>query len=615
MASSAAADELSQSAGAPAWLRPLLTADLFLARIDRGVVAVALLASALAPTLSLVLRHLDLPSTPWLDLVPRYLTLVVGFVGAALVTRGGGHIALDLAQRVVPRPWVLWTRLGAESAAAVVAALLARAAWDFARFEREGGTLILNTLPSWIPALFLAWGFGLCAWRFWLRAGRLSVWGAWLVPMAGLVFLLAPAAGVMWLAGFGLVAGALAGMPLFATLGGLALFLFWREGAALSVVPIEIYRLVQAPALVTLPLFTLVGAVLAQGGAPARLVRLAQTWLGWLPGGLAIASVVLCAFFTTFTGASGVTILALGLLLHELLTHEGYGDHLAVGVVTASGSIGLLLPPALPLIVYGIVAEVEIDKMFAAGLVPGVLLTGSVLAYTLYAARWTGLRRHTFNARAALSALGRAGWEVMLPVMVLGLLVMGWASVVEAAAAGATWALVGALWVNKDVPTQAVPTVLAHSGALVGAVLVILGVALAFTYYLVDAQVPQAAVAWAQAHLESRWVFLLALNLLLLVVGCLLDIFSALVIFVPLVLPVAAAFGVHPVHLGIIFLANLEIGYLTPPVGMNLFLSAFRFSRPLHSLWRPVFPFVLALIAALLVITYVPSLSLWMFRE
>ena len=596
------------------WLRALTAADLWIARLDGTILVASLLGSAFFASVSFVLRNVGAESSPWLDILPRYFTMAVGFFGAALATQRGSHIALDILNRFLPDHVARWTKVIANLVACGVATMLALASWEFIEFEREGASAILGLIPSWWPALMLLWGFGISAVRFLLRA--VSLFPAALLVAPGMLWFLDfftaqdPQVS-FWVIIVGLVIGAALGMPLFAILGGLALTFFWNDGTELAVVPIEIFRLVESPTLVTLPLFTLMGAVLAKGGAPGRLVRVARALLGWAPGGLAVASVVVCAFFTTFTGASGVTILALGLLLHTMLTQEGYSDRLSIGLITSSGSIGLLFAPALPLIIYGIVAKVDIDRMFVAGLLPGLVLISTVAFAAVMLARKQALDRHRFDWGEAVASIKGAALELLLPVIVLGSLLLGLATVVEAAAIGAVYTLAVVLFFHKDVKLgREIFDVVEDSGVLIGAVLIILGVALGFTGFLVDAQVPQAVVEIAQENLSSRWTFLLAVNVLLLIVGCLLDIFSAIIIFVPLLAPVATAFGVDPVHLGIIFLANLEIGYITPPVGMNLFLSSFRFDRPLPQIYQTALPFLVVMLIALLIITYVPALSL-----
>ena len=380
---------------------------------------------------------------------------------------------------------------------------------------------------------------------------------------------------------------------------------------SLGAITVEIYRIAVSPAIPALPLFTLAGFVLAAGGSSRRLVRLFRALFGWMPGGLAIATTLVCAFFTTFTGASGVTILALGGLFLPVLLRNGYGERFSVGLLTATGSIGLLFPPSLAVILYSVVARVPIQDLFVAGIVPGSLMVAAVCLFGVHAARRAQAPRSRFDPREATAALWESKWEVMLPVIVVGGIFGGFGTLIEAAAITAVYALIVETVVHRDLHlTRDLPRVLVDCVTLIGGFLMILSVAMGLTNYLVDAQVPMKAAAWVTAHIESRTLFLLALNLALLAVGCLMDIFSATVVVVPLILPLGLAFGIDPLHLGMIFLVNLELGYLTPPVGMNLLIGAFRFDKPLLEVSRNALPFLLVLLVVLMLVTYVPVLTL-----
>ena len=415
---------------------------------------------------------------------------------------------------------------------------------------------------------------------------------------------------------------ALAGAPLFAVIGASALAGFWLAGIDLQAVIIEIYRLTEMPVLVAIPLFTLAGYVLGESRAPQRLVRLTDALLGWLSGGLAIVSLGACALFTAFTGASGITIVALGALLYPALKTAGYGDRFSLGLVTSSGSLGILFAPSLPLILYGVVAQqldlpvrMGIDQLFLAGLLPGLLMLVILGGYSMWQARGLADERRTrFEPREALAALRDAAWELPLPVAVLGGIYGGLIAISEAAALAAVYVLIVEVLIRREVSLRALPNVLRESTELVGAILIILAVSLASTNILIDAQIPSQLFHAIQGVIHSRWTFLVALNVFLLVLGMMLDIFSALVIMVPILLPIAVNYGIDPLHLGIIFLANMQIGYFTPPVGMNLFIASFRFDKPVMTLYRATLPFFFLLLLAVLVITYWPALSLWLPR-
>jgi tripartite ATP-independent transporter DctM subunit len=408
---------------------------------------------------------------------------------------------------------------------------------------------------------------------------------------------------------FALVA-ALFGLPLFLVLGLVALALFVSAGIPGSAVVIEMMRLASSPLLVALPLFTFAGAVLAESGAPRRLVDASRELLGWLPGGLALVALLACALFTAFTGASGVTIVAVGGLLLPALIQGGYPERFTLGLVTTSGSLGLLFPPSLPLLLYAYVAGVGVDDLFVAGILPGVLLIVLLAVYGARRGLAAGVERRPFRVRDALGALRRAGWEAPLPVVVLGGIYSGKVTVTEAASLTALYVLIVEVLVYRDVRIRDLPRVVRDSMVLVAGILVILAAAFGFTNYLIDAEVPMTILEWMQGAFTSKWTFLLALNGFLLIVGCLMDIFSALIVVVPLIVPIAEGYGVNLVHLGIIFLTNLEIGYSTPPVGLNLFISSFRFERPVLDLYRASLPFLGILLVALALITYVPQLSL-----
>jgi len=412
---------------------------------------------------------------------------------------------------------------------------------------------------------------------------------------------------------------ALFGAPLFAVIAASALLGFAGEEIDLSVVAIEFYRLSEMPVLLAIPLFTFAGYLLGESNAPARLVRASNALLGWLPGGLAIVAVVTCALFTAFTGASGVTIVALGALLYPALGQSGYSDRFSLGLITTSGSLGLLFAPALPLILYGVVAQqmaleppVRIDDMFLAGLLPGLLMLALLSAYCLHQGRTLPRAEESVSWAEVGRALRECAWEIPLPVIVLGGIYGGIVAVSEAAAVTALYVLVVEVGVRREIPLAALPGVMRESMTLVGGILIILGMSLASTNFLIDTEVPTRLFEAIRTQIEDRTTFLILLNLFLLALGMILDIFSAIVIVVPIVLPIAIGYGIHPVHLGIVFLANMQIGYFTPPVGMNLFIASYRFDRPVMELYRASLPFFFLLMAAVLIITYWPALSLWL---
>lgn len=412
----------------------------------------------------------------------------------------------------------------------------------------------------------------------------------------------------------GIIFLAVLGVPLFIIMSLAALVAFTFSGVQISAVAQEFYRISSAPTLVTIPLFTFAGYLMAESRSPQRLLRLVETGLGWMPGGLSIVALVVCAFFTAFTGASGVTIIALGGLIYPLLVKDGYSEKYSLGAITASGSLGLLFPPSLPIILYGLVAKVDIDKLFKAGIVPGLVIMVVLSSWSIYCSPKNAVKR-SFVLKDFLYALKEAWLEAILPIGVLVGIYGGFVTVTEAAAFTAFYVFVIEVIIYRDLSlNEDVPRVIVDSMSLVGGILLILCCALGFTNYLVDEEIPAKIFELMKVYLTDKYSFLFFLNIFLLVVGCLMDIFSAIIVVVPLIIPIAAEFGVDPVHLAIIFLANLEIGYLTPPVGINLFITSFRFKKPMTEVYKAAIPFLILLIISLLIITYVPDLSLFWFK-
>jgi len=423
-----------------------------------------------------------------------------------------------------------------------------------------------------------------------------------------------------------LIAGALLvlaalGAPLFALIAAVALLGFHFAGQEGVAVAVEFYRLADMPALIAIPLFTLAGYLLAESRAPQRMVRVTNALLGWLPGGLAIVAVIACAMFTAFTGATGVTIVALGAVLYPALMQQKYGEKFSLGLLTASGSLGLILVPSMPLILYGVVAQqfnttppVTIDALFKAGVLPCALMIVLLSIYSIWHARRVGVVREKVSGKELVAALRDAAWDLPLPFVILGGIYSGKLAASEAAAATALYVLVVTVLIRREIPLAKLPKVAREAMLLVGAILVILGFSLALTNWLIDAEVPEKLFSAIQAHIAGRGTFLLVLNVFLLVFGMLLEGFPAIIILVPLVLPVALKYGVDPVHLGILFLANLQLGIFLPPVGMNLFIASMRFDKPVLTLVRATLPFFLILLGAVLVITYWPELSLVLAR-
>jgi tripartite ATP-independent transporter DctM subunit len=418
----------------------------------------------------------------------------------------------------------------------------------------------------------------------------------------------------VWLFIIIIVLLAFLGAPLFTILAAIGLYAFTSADISTSALIIDLYKIADTPTLIAVPLFTFAGYLLAESKSPKRMVDLAQALFGWMPAGLAIVALGTCALFTAFTGASGVTIVALGGLLYPILLKEGYPEQFSLGLVTASGSIGLLFPPSLPIILFGFVAKVSIDQLFVAGLIPGIILIAFLSAYSLRVSVKAKVPKTPFTWARVGSSLKAAAWELPLPFVVIGGIYGGAFTATEAAAITAFYAFVVEVFIYKDLHlVRDIPRVMKRSMVLVGAILMILGSALGLMNYLIDEQVPQKLFEIVQTQISSRVMFLLILNGFLIIIGMMMEIFSAIVA-VPLILPIAQKFNIDPVHLGIIFLTNLELGYLMPPMGLNLFLSSLRFEKSIFHLSKAVIGFIILEAIALLVITYVPDLSLWLPR-
>jgi tripartite ATP-independent transporter DctM subunit len=591
--------------------------------LEHGFLVFALLAAAGLPLADTVGRPFGIHVPAGADYLQQ-VVLWLAFLGGLVATREHRHLALSTAELFGEGRVRRAGRLLAGAVSAATVGVLTWAAVGLVLVNREEGRTLMGGVPVWILELVMPVSLGLMALRFAWGAspgwkGRVLALAA--VPAAfalGLVPAAMSSAG--WPMAVLILTALVLGTPVFVAMAALALFFFFREGLPVTAVTAEVYRLISSPTLPAIPLLTACGYVLAESQASLRLLRFFKSILGWMPGGLAVIVIAVCALFTTFTGGSGITVIAIGGLVFPMLREDGYPEGFSLGLVTAAGSLGLLFPPSLPVILYSVVAgtrdqNVPADSLYLAGLVPGLLMILLVAAYAVHKGRRLGIPRQRFSLREVGAAFWKAKWELAIPVFVVTLFLTGKASLVETAAAAFVFAMFVECFVTRDLHVwRDLPRALVKSSVLAGSVLILLSAAMGITSYVVDAQIPDTLVTWVRTHIESRWVFLLALNALLIVVGCLVDIFSAIVVLAPLLVPMAVAFGVHPIHLGVIFLANLELGYLTPPVGLNLFLAASRFGKPLTTLIRTVLPFLLLMAVAVLLITYVPDLSLGLLR-
>ncbi len=575
------------------------------------MIAALMLAIAALPVASFLGRTLFGSGSATATPLAQHFNLLLAFAGAALAAREGKLLRLATAELELRLPLSRWLTPLANAVACLVTGVLARACWELLVIEREAGTTFAGTVPLWIVLLVMPLAT--------LVVGLRLACAKELTAAARAACALALAAGT--LAGDGVfleraawpwvtlcILAGLLGAPLYVPLAGSALFLFLAQGTPSAAVPAEMYRLASSPFLPAVPLFTLTGFLLTEGAA-RRLLAVFRALFGWLPGSTAVIVALLCAFFSIFTGGSGVTILALGGLLFQALRSDGYQESFALGLLTASGSLGILIPPALPLILFGIAAEVPIERLFLGGILPGALLVLLVAAWGLRAGVAQRVPRTPFRASEVARALWAAKFELALPVVVLLAFLSGFMTLFEVAAVTAIYALVVETLVHRELGIRDLARVFRESGALLGGVMIILCAANGLSNYFIDAQIPERLLHAMQGSIHSPWVFLLVLNLFLLVVGCFLDIYSATFVVVPLLLPLARAYGIDPVHLGIVFIANLELGYLTPPVGLNLFLASYRFERPLLSVARASLPLLGILGIGVLVITYVPGLT------
>jgi tripartite ATP-independent transporter DctM subunit len=581
---------------------------------DAAAIAILVALTAL-PLAEMTSRELTGHSLPGATSAVQYLTLWITFVGAMLAARAERLLALATTTLLSAR-WQGTVKRAVAFVCVAITGVLVLASVELIAVDVEFGAQAVWGIPVWAVSLVMPVAFAAILARavqyasartgdrLVVALGIVIVAAMGLVPEAARSALVAPA-------GLAILLATALGLPIFAAIGGAALLSCWADLTPLSAVPGESFRLSTSPLLPAIPLFTLGGYILSGGGASRRLLRLFTAVVGWMPGGLAIVVVLLLAFFTPLTGASGITIVALGGLLLPMLASAGYPERTSIGLVTVSGSIGIFIPPSLPVILYAFYADVPLERMFIAGTLPGVLLIVGVAAWAAWRGHRAGARRQPFSGREVLSALWDARWEIAMPALLLGSLLTGLSTLVETAALMVAYTLIVECFVYRDLdPRRDLPSIFVQSATLVGGFMIILGVALALTNWLTLAQVPTRLLGWVQSVITSPLEFLLALNVFLIVVGALMDIYSAIVVVVPLLVPMIVAYGLDPVHVGVVFLANMQLGYLMPPMGENLFLAAYRFDRTLPSIYGSVVPYAAILLALVLVITYWPALSI-----
>jgi tripartite ATP-independent transporter DctM subunit len=606
----------------------------FFHRIENLAAFAAMFLLALFPFMQVIARIFK-TSVPYASDYMHHLVLVVTFIGGIITSREGKHLSLSLALKIEDP---LKTRI--HSGIMLISAMMTTAFfWSALSFLLNGfdPSKKIGIFPIRLIGLVMIVGYAVMVIRFVTRASK-EGWHRLIAAggiLLGTFIALDPIAKILayfyeeipgfvdLLMQFGqsanaiialpiiilLIIAAVFGAPLFVVLGGMAFMLFARVGEPLGVIANESYEMLISHSIPAIPLFTVAGFLLSESKAGERLVRFFKAFFAWFPGGLAIMAILVCAFFTTFTGASGVTILALGALLSYVLINGKYERKFSVGLLTASGSVGLLFPPSLPIIIYGVIAGVSIKDMFIGGIVPGIVLVLTLVVFSIIYASKRKIERQPFRIKEAFSAVKASIWEILLPFVIILVYFGGLANLEESAAIAVVYALFVEVVIKRDLKIRELPAIISKSVPIIGGILIILSLAKGLSFYIVDAEVPMRLTEWVQASITSKYVFLLLLNIGLLITGCFMDIFSAIMVVVPLIIPLGNLFGIHPVHLGIIFLANMELGYMTPPVGLNLFLASYRFNEPMGKLYRDVFPFFLIRLVPVLLITYIPFLT------
>jgi tripartite ATP-independent transporter DctM subunit len=610
--------------------------------LDNAAAFILLLVLSGLPLVEVVIRKLFQTGIPSANSYIFHLVLWITFVGGMITTREKRHLALSIGADLAKGKVATWLQTFNSFIATTFCTAFFFSSLSFMLLGFDPANRV-GFIPIQIVAAIMPLGFLVMALRFVHTAPG----GSRTRLIAGLGFIvgtflgLGPIINILYfffmnlppffdtLMGFfysvsgGIavplviltIAAALSGTPIFIVLGGIAYLLFARSGSPLEVIANESYTMLISSSLPAIPLFTLTGFILSESNAGTRFIRLFKAFFGWMPGGLAIVAIIVSTFFTTFTGATGVTILALGALLYAVLVESRrFNDRFGTGLLTASGSIGLLFPPSLPIIIYGVAAQLNIKHLFVAGIIPGFIMVFALIIMAVYVAVRRHNEKNPFHPGEALASLKESVWEVLLPIIILASYFGGLTTLNETGALAVVYTLIVEVVIKKDIKLRDLHRVFLKCAPIVGGVLVILAASRGLSYFIIDAEVPQQLTSWVEQAIQSKYVFLILLNLVLLLTGCFMDIFSAIMVVVPLIIPLGELFGIHPLHLGIIFLANLQLSYLTPPVGLNLFLASYRFNQPLIRLSRNIIPFFLVLLVTVLLITYIPGLSMSLVR-
>ena len=579
-------------------------------------IIIALLISL--PVLEVVARFFGTTAITSSRMVVQHLTLWVGFFGAVLASSRGKLLSLSSSNLFEPESSFSIKHFIAKSTSLIILISLFWGSLQLVTVEYQYPVNISPLISRWFAQSIMPISLMLMSVILFFKSYS-SLKNKFALLISILLFLsivsipqVRESSVTLWFSFFSIIFSLFYGLPIFLGLGGIAALLFWFDWTPLSAISAETYRIVVSPTLPTIPLFTIAGFLLAESKSSIRLLSLFQALFGWIPGGTPIVLVIICGFFTAITGGSGVTILALGGLLMPMLIKDGFSKDFSLGLITVSGSIGLLFPPSLPLIIYGVTAGVSIKSIFLGGIIPGLLILVIVASWAIFSSKRQSVAVYDFKINNIKYALIESKWEIAIPFIIMFGIFGGYMTLVETAAISALYVLFITVVIYRDISFSKVGNILIDCCALIGGVLIILGVAMGLTSYIIDAEVPMTLLEWVKTNISSKYIFLILLNVFLLIVGCMMDIFSATIIVVPLIKPIAAYFGIDPIHLAIIFIANLELGYLTPPVGMNLFLSAYRFDESMKSVYTSTMPFYFVMLFCVILITYFPILSTWL---
>ena len=594
---------------------------MFLSNIksfDQILTFLVFITLVLLPVIEVISRLFNSTGIVASPVLVQHLTLWVGFLGAVMASRRNNLLSLTTKPIFSKTEIIEWKDIIGKVTSIFIVLLLAYGSWELVKVEMDYPVNIAPFISRWFAQLIMPIGFLFIAFFMFINSfhsikEKLTI-TIFIILLFSLFIYVEPiqeSIFFMWIFISIIILSLYSGAPIFIGLGGLAILFFWRDFTPLSAISAETYRIVVSPTLPTIPLFTFAGYILAESNASTRLVNLFRSAFGWIPGGTPIILVLLCGFFTALTGGSGVTILALGGLFLPILIKEGYNKVFSLGLITVAGSLGLLFPPSLPLIIYGVTAGVSIKAVFLAGIVPGLVRLSMIGGWAIWQGKIQSVKKRSLNFKELKISLWEAKWETMIPIFILFGIFGGYATLVETAAMTAVYIFIIEVLIHKDIKWSNIYKITLDCASLIGGVLIILGVAMGLTSYLVDAQVPLHLLEWVKSTISSKLLFLLILNIFLLAVGCMMDIFSAIIIVVPLITPLGIYFGIDPVHLAIIFIANLELGFLTPPVGMNLFLSAYRFKEDMPTIYKSTLPFFIVMLISVLIITYIPILSTW----